>query len=387
MSKNYDFQIYNTINIEHNSTIVIMVVLSAFYDYFLFLLDMYCSLFLFADLKAIMQREISTFPLQQTVKVKLMSAGFVTVDDVLRFKPSELSKVLSVSLSDSLELQQSLGKAAIVKALPSAAVSTAWDLMLAEKQHLPIVTFSECLDNLLGGGVPRGTLTEFAGAPGVGKTQLCIQLAVDVQIPECFGGVEGEAVYIDTEGSFIIQRVVDIAKATYDHCMFLAGTEINQDLKQEAAKFTVESILSGIHYVRCHDHVELMATMHSLFLLLKAHPKVRLIIVDSIAFTFRFDCEDFSTRTRLLNLTAQTLSTLAVVNGLAVVVTNQMTTHFGNDKPQLIPALGESWGHSCATRVVLHWQNEQRRALLYKSPSRKEADICFQITTAGVRDI
>lgn len=54
-----------------------------------------------------------------------------------------------------------------------------------------------------------------------------MQLAVDVQIPEIFGDMEGEAVYIDTEGSFIIERLVDIAKATVEHCHNIASE--NQD--------------------------------------------------------------------------------------------------------------------------------------------------------------
>ena len=37
-----------------------------------------------------------------------------------------------------------------------------------------------------------------SGVPGVGKTQLGMQLALDVQIPRAFGGVGGQAVYIDT---------------------------------------------------------------------------------------------------------------------------------------------------------------------------------------------
>ena len=71
-----------------------------------------------------------------------------------------------------------------------------------------------------------------------------MQLAVDVWIPEVFGGVEGEAIFIgdaqllvywimdkinlfhwklelsfslDTEGSFIVERVVDIAKSAVQH--------------------------------------------------------------------------------------------------------------------------------------------------------------------------
>lgn len=55
---------------------------------------------------------------------------------------------------------------------------------------------------------------------------LCsMQIAVDVQIPNQFGGLQGEAVYIDTEGSFIVERLVDIAKATVDHCHEMARLE------------------------------------------------------------------------------------------------------------------------------------------------------------------
>jgi len=65
-------------------------------------------------------------------------------------------------------------------------------------------------------------VTEFCGVPGVGKTQLGIQLAVDVQIPVVFGGVGGKAVYIDTEGSFGIDRVQDIASAAVGHVASMA---------------------------------------------------------------------------------------------------------------------------------------------------------------------
>lgn len=52
-----------------------------------------------------------------------------------------------------------------------------------------------------------------------------MQLAVDVQIPECFGGVAGEAVFIDTEGTFMVDRVVDIAAACVRHCHLIAEAQ------------------------------------------------------------------------------------------------------------------------------------------------------------------
>jgi RAD51-like protein 2 len=49
-------------------------------------------------------------------------------------------------------------------------------------------------------------------------------LAVDVQIPVCFDGNNGEAIYIDTEGSFMVERLVDIAEATVGHCSYIANS-------------------------------------------------------------------------------------------------------------------------------------------------------------------
>lgn len=52
-----------------------------------------------------------------------------------------------------------------------------------------------------------------------------VQLAVDVQIPVCFGGLGGEAVFIDTEGGFVVQRLVGVAEAAVEHCAALAEDE------------------------------------------------------------------------------------------------------------------------------------------------------------------
>lgn len=54
---------------------------------------------------------------------------------------------------------------------PKPAVS-ALERLKEEQSLPPIITFSEGLDNMLGGGVPLCKITEFCGAPGVGKTQM-----------------------------------------------------------------------------------------------------------------------------------------------------------------------------------------------------------------------
>lgn len=68
------------------------------------------------------------------------------------------------------------------------------------------------MDQLLGGGVETGSITEMFGEFRTGKTQLCHTLAVTCQLPIAKGGGEGMAMYVDTEGTFRPERLIPIAK-------------------------------------------------------------------------------------------------------------------------------------------------------------------------------
>ncbi|KAF7244488.1 hypothetical protein EYD10_09472 [Varanus komodoensis] len=70
--------------------------------------------------------------------------------------------------------------------------------------------------------------------------------------------------------------------------------------------------------------------------------RVRLIVIDGIAFPFRHDFQDLSLRTRLLNGLAQQLISIANDHTAAVVLTNQMTTRIGHGPSSLVPALARS---------------------------------------------
>ncbi|MXQ84451.1 hypothetical protein E5288_WYG020800 [Bos mutus] len=340
-----------------------------------------------------MQRDLVSLPLSPAVRVKLASAGFQTAEELLEVKPSELSKEVGISKEEALETLQIIRRECLTNktsysvTAESGRKCTALELLEQEHTQNFIITFCSALDNILGGGIPLTKTTEICGAPGVGKTQLCMQLAIDVQIPECFGGVEGEAVFIDTEGSFMVDRVVDLATACIQHLQLIAGTHMEEEHPKALQDFTLENILSHIYYFRCRDYTELLAQVYLLSDFLSEHSKVRLVIVDGIAFPFRHDLDDLSLRTRLLNGLAQQMISLANNHRLAVILTNQMTTKFDRNQALLVPALGESWGHAATIRLIFHWDQKQSRlATLYKSPSQKESTVPFQITPQGFRD-
>lgn len=254
---------------------------------------------------------------------------------------------------------------------------------------------------------------------------------MNVQIPEVFNGLGGEAIYIDTEGSFIVERAAEMASEISMHLNRLAratasGRMLSQDaiVTQMAAaqNMILERLLEGIHVFRVHDQTETIATINHLSAYLKLRTKIKVIVIDSIAFHFRQDLHDTTARSRVLSNVAQTLNQLAYEHHLAVVVINHVTTRFDrqstsattmrDDKvaddhdavsysdygdsamnqssglQRLVPALGEQWSHCITNRVMLYWhQGKQRRASLVKSPSQQCASVSYCVNEKGIRDV
>ncbi|XP_046400883.1 DNA repair protein RAD51 homolog 3-like isoform X2 [Ischnura elegans] len=232
--------------------------------------------------------------------------------------------------------------------------------MKTEVNLRSIVTFCEEVDNTLGGGIPLRRITEFCGAPGTGKTQFCLQLSVSVQVPQCLGGVSREALFIDTDSGFSPIRLQDIAKSCAKHCGPLM---MEQSLKKgsiQVEEYTEASILNGVHYMAVNDHEELIGTVSLLDNFLETNGKVKLIIIDSLAFIFRYGSTSFKDRTRLLYRIMADLRSLTLKFNIAVVVTNQLTTSLelapedgSVSKSSLIPSLGDSFAHLIDLRLML----------------------------------
>eukprot|EP00742_Colponemidia_sp_Colp-10_P011549 GILJ01012843.1.p1 GENE.GILJ01012843.1~~GILJ01012843.1.p1 ORF type:complete len:384 (+),score=30.15 GILJ01012843.1:54-1154(+) len=328
--------------------------------------------------------------------------------DIVEVKPAELSKELNVTHEHALQVlracqQDGTDENKENNFASCVRSSTALQMLQQNRSKSPILTFCSAMDKMLGGGIQLGEITEFCGVPGIGKTQLGMQVVMDVQIPTLFGGVEGEAVYIDTEGSFMVERVVEIGEALAAHLRRIANTHQNEHEKAVAEAMTIPDLLCRVHYFRVYDYVEQLAVVKHLTSFLTSHPKVRVIVMDSVSFHFRHDFEDMGLRTRLLSGLAQDLLSISKTHDCAIVLINQMTTKIDgagsmrhtdpltseatNGSSYLIPALGESWSHACTNRVILYWKQAQRMAHLYKSPSLPPDTVQYQVTSGGIRDV
>ena len=345
--------------------------------------------------------DLSTLPLARSLVDTLLSHGFRYVSELKSLKPLDLAKELDISADDALMILQSVAN----PTGESIKSASAKEIYLHLERSKSIITFSRSIDKLLGGGVPLGQLTEFCGVPGIGKTQMAMQLVLDVQVPEILGGVGGDAIYIDTEGSFLIDRVVNMATVLSNHLQKTAKLskrkkasstasveidEIDRSKQSAADAMTKERLLSGINIFRVHDQTELLGIINNLLAYMALHPNIKLIVIDSIAFHFRQDIQDTSSRNRILSNIAQILNQVAYTYNVGIVLMNHVTTRFDRNtnglNSRIIPSLGEQWSHCITSRIMLTWNDQQRIATLVKSPSRPMGSVEFVVNENGIRD-
>lgn len=319
------------------------------------------------------------------VRAALKARGFRSDSDFLGVQPLELASEARISHEEALMVLQELSGTAC-SVLGGSNVTSAREILDKEKRKRSLVTFCQDLDHILGGGIRTGQITEFCGAPGVGKTQIMMQLAINVQMPGTFNGLNGEAIYVDTEGSFAAKRCLRMASAFCKHLEKVAVRRKDNALLQDAQGLDPETILDRIHYFRARDVTEQLAVVDVLPSFVREHPNVKVVIIDSVAFHFRQDFEDMGLRTRRLMQMAQSLMELAHSKDLAVVMTNHVTTKImGEGKSRLVPALGDSWAHAATNRVLCYWQDAKRHAYVFKSPFLPAAGAEYQVNSDGIR--
>jgi DNA repair protein RadA len=299
----------------------------------------------------------------ESIAEKLREAGYLSIEAIACATTSELKDV-------------GVGEATAVKIVQAARESlhmgfeTGLEVLAKRETIGKLTTGSDELDKLFGGGVETQAITEFFGKFGSGKTQIAHQLAVNVQLPKSKGGLEGTALYIDTENTFRPDRIQQMAKAV---------------------KLKPEEVLGNIMVARAYnsDHQMLLAEKAAELLKEK---NVKLVIVDSLTAHFRAEYTGRGTlanRQQKLNRHMHTLQRkIGDLNNVAVVVTNQVMARpdilFGDPTA---PIGGHIVGHHSTFRVYLKkGKGTKRVAELIDSPNMPDGECLFEVLTEGIKD-
>lgn len=294
---------------------------------------------------------------------KLSETGFDSIESIGTATALELSSAADLGEKSASKIIRSAREAA------DMGYEKAKDVMDRREKVGRISLGSEALNEILEGGVETQSITEVFGEFGSGKTQIAHQLAVDAQLPEEDGGVEGKVVYIDTENTFRPERIREMAEA--------------RDLDPDQA-------LEDIFVARA------TTTDHQMLLTEKAEEMakddgIRLLIVDALMSIFRTEYVGrgaLAERQQKLGKHLATLRKLAELYNVAVFVTNHVQSNpnsFFGDPTK--PIGGHVLGHAATCRIYIKKSKKNtRKASLIDHPCLPPSTAKFQISEEGIRN-
>jgi DNA repair protein RAD51 len=234
------------------------------------------------------------------------------------------------------------------------------------------------MDALLEGGIETGGITEIFGEFRTGKSQLCHSLCVKCQLPIDNGGAEGKALYIDTEGTFRPERLVEIG---------------------EKYSMSAESVLANVVYARAYNSEHQQRLLAEASAILGAEgSRFALVVVDSATALFRTDYQgrgELADRQQNLGRFLRGLQRLADEFGVAVVITNQVmasvdggpTSAYCNPSALVKPIGGHILAHATHTRLFLRkCGGDKRICKVYDSPLLPEKEVAYSIGRYGLED-
>jgi len=245
------------------------------------------------------------------------------------------------------------------------------ELVKMRRNILRLTTGSSMLDKLLGGGIESQSITEFYGEYGSGKSQICHQLCVNVQLPPEQGGLGGAALYIDTENTFRTERIFQMAQ------------NVGLDPEEVIKKIIFAEAYTSDHQIFLLENADKVIKENG----------IRLIIVDSLTSHFRSEYlgrEMLAERQQKLNKHMHRLIRLARGFNAVAVATNQVMSKpdvfFGD---AIHPVGGHIVAHTSHTRVFLRKsaRGPVRIARLVSSPHLPEGEGVFRISERGIEDV
>jgi len=295
---------------------------------------------------------------------KLRELGFNTVESLATAAVRELEPA-------GIGEKKALDVIRAARSTLSLSFIRADELLKMRQSVLRLTSGSKAIDEILGGGLESQTITEIYGEYGSGKSQLCHQMCVNVQLPVERGGLNGGALYIDTENTFRTERIVQMSKHL---------------------GMNPEDIVKNIVFAEAYTSDHQMFLLENADKIVKEN-NIRLIVVDSLTAHFRSEYlgrEMLAERQQKLNKHMHRLIRLARAFNAAAVVTNQVMA-----KPDVFfgdavhPVGGHIVAHTSHTRVFLRKSSRgpTRIARLVSSPYLPEGERVFKITENGVEDL
>lgn len=322
----------------------------------------------------------------------LTDAGFQSYNALAVASPSELSEQASVGDSKAVDIVNAARDFADVGDFESAS-----DVLDRRMKISKCSFLIPELDELLGGGIETQAITEFYGEFGAGKSQITHQLAVNCQLPNEDGGLEGRAIFLDTEDTFRPERIDDMVRGLPEDIIEseMERRGIDEDLdEEERMKALVRAFLDKIHVSKGFNvnHQILMAekAMELAEEYEGTEWPVKMFLVDSLTAHFRAEYVgrgELAPRQQKLNKHLHDIERLANLYNAAAIVTNQVQSnpdaYFGDPTK---PIGGNILGHKSTFRLYIKKNKEDKRVVrLVDAPNLADGEAVMRVQDAGLK--
>src|SRR6056297_232721 len=323
---------------------------------------------------------------------KLIEAGYDNYQSVAVASPGELSNQADIGDSTASDIINAARDAADVGGFETG------ETILERRQEIGKLSWQiDEVDDLLGGGMETQSITEVYGEFGAGKSQVTHQMAVNVQLPREHGGLDGAAMFVDSEDTFRPERIDDMVKGLPDEALQAAMDEREIDGTpgdEEAMDALLEDVLDKIHVAKAFN------SNHQMLLAEKAQElanetqddeyPVRLLCVDSLTAHFRAEYVgrgELAERQQKLNKHLHDLDKVGNLHNTAVVVTNQVASNpdsFFGDPTQ--PIGGNILGHKSTFRIYLRKSKGDKRIVrLVDAPNLADGEAVMRVQDGGLK--
>ena len=299
---------------------------------------------------------------------KLNDAGIQNIMDLIVRGPVEIAELTGMDIDTSSKICEKAREDLVKGGLIAKDFISASELYKTRQSIGKITTGTNCLDTLFDGGIETRALTEVYGEFGCGKTQFAHTMSVMVQKSKEEGGLEGGVLYIDTEGTFRPERIVQIAQA--------------HDMDPEKA-------LDNIIVARAYNSAHQVLILEEAGAIIEEH-NVKLIVADSAVGLFRAEYlgrGTLSVRQQKLNHFVHLLVRIAETYDCAAIATNQVMASpdvFFGDPTR--PIGGNVVAHTSTYRIYFKKSGKKRIARMVDSPHHPEQEVIFALGAAGVID-
>jgi DNA repair protein RadA len=323
---------------------------------------------------------------------KLRENGYESFQSIAVASPAELSNEADVGESSASDIINAARDAAEIGGFETGA-----DVLSRREEIGKLEFLIDEVDELMGGGVETQSITEVYGEFGAGKSQVTHQLAVNVQLPADHGGLEGRAVFIDSEDTFRPERIDEMVRGLPDETIEAAmeQREVEGGVDDEdALEALVEEFLDKIHVAKAFN------SNHQILLAEKAQEiageheddefPVRLLCVDSLTAHFRAEYVgrgELANRQQKLNKHLHDLDRVGNLYNTAVIVTNQVQSNpdaFFGDPTK--PIGGNILGHKSTFRVYLKKSKQDKRIVkLVDAPNLPDGEAVMRVKGVGLK--